>query len=185
MQTSVDAADRGAGPDMSGWGDEDAAENDGADAAQRNYLTFTIGGETFAVEVRHVREVLDLQPVTQLPNAPGEVVGMIDVRGESVAVVDLGARLGMMRERDEIGRIVVFEMGAEARPIGAVADRVLDVVEIPEAAVEPTPQTATGWRPEAVVGVARVGGAMAMLLDVDGLFGLRRSGRGADIDLLS
>ena len=63
------------------------------------YLTFDLGDQTLGVEVRHVREILDLQKITRLPNAPMDVLGVVDVRGTSVPIIDLRARLGLPHDR--------------------------------------------------------------------------------------
>lgn len=142
-------------------------------AEPRTYVTFELSGQVFAVDVANVREILDLQPIAPLPNAPGELLGMVDVRGEGIAVVDLPGKLSMMsgRERQD-GRIVVFELGA-APPtaVGVIADRVLSVIEIPQAEIEPAPSAMTRWDAAAMRGVARVAGRLTMILALDALFG--------------
>ncbi|MFN3613726.1 MAG: chemotaxis protein CheW, partial [Rubrimonas sp.] len=88
-----------------------AAEAVTAEPEPSTYVTFELAGQVFAVDVAHVREVLDMQPIARLPNAAGDVLGMIDVRGESIAVIDLPSRLGIMRSEAEAdARIVVLEM---------------------------------------------------------------------------
>ncbi len=142
-----------------------------AAAEPRTYVTFELAGQVFAVDVTDVREILDLQPIARLPNAPGELLGMIDVRGEGVAVMDLPGRLGLSSGTGaEDGRIVVFELGAARTPLGVIADRVLNVVEIAEADVEPAPSAMTRWDAQSMSGVARVAGRLTMLLALDRLF---------------
>ncbi len=137
------------------------------------YLSFELASQVFAADVRNVREILDLQPVTHLPNASHDLLGMIDVRGEGIAVLDLCSRLGL-RGNDAVdgGRIIVFELGnAPSTPIGVLADRVLGVVEIGSTAIEAAPETMTSWDGSAVSGIARVGGALTMVLNLNRLFG--------------
>lgn len=148
-----------------------------AAAEPLTYVAFELDGQLFAVDVANVREILDLQPIARLPNAPGEVLGMIDVRGEGIAVVDLPGRLGFMGGRGaDDGRILVFELGGARTPVGVIADRVLGVVEIGAEGVEPAPAGASGWRAEALTGVARIGGRLTMLLALDRLFGAAAPG---------
>lgn len=147
----------------------------------KTYVTFDMGEQTFAVEVRSVREILDLQRISRLPNAPSDVMGVIDVRGEGIAVVDLAARLGIrLGGRDGEGRIIVFELeqGAISTPIGVTADRVLSVVEIADAEIEATPSTLTAWNSTAVQGVTRLNGALTMVLDLSAVFDLGVSAPG-------
>jgi len=144
----------------------------GGAAEPRTYVTFELAGQDFAVDVTHVREILDLQPIAALPNAPGDLLGMVDVRGEGIAVVDLPGKLGLRGGTSaEDSRILVFELGAEPpTPVGVIADRVLSVIEIPEAEIERTPRAMTRWDAAVMRGVARIGGRLTMVLALDGLF---------------
>jgi purine-binding chemotaxis protein CheW len=107
-----------------GDGFDPAPEGDG-EAEQ--YLTLALAGETFAVPVRHVREVLDLQKIARIANAPPLLLGMIDVRGQGIPVIDLARKLALpASERSEHTRIVVLEVGQTGRQlvIAAIADAV-------------------------------------------------------------
>lgn len=141
-------------------------------AEPQTYVTFELAGQIFAVEVGTVREILDLQPISRLPNAPADLLGMIDVRGQGIAVIDLLSHLGLGHplSRDE-GRIVVFELDADSRkPVGVIADRVLSVVAIADSEIEPAPMTMVRWNAAAMTGVARVDGQLIMMLALDRLF---------------
>ncbi len=133
-------------------------------------LVFEVAGQIFAVAVARVREILDLQPISPLPNAPADLLGMIDVRGKGVAVIDLHARLGLRSVDREEGRILVFEIGSANVPVAAIADRVIAVAEIPDDEIEPAPESLTGWRADALRGVARLDGRITMILDLDRIF---------------
>lgn len=150
-----------------------ATDGDNAQPAEpQTYVTFELAEQIFAVDVADVREILDLQPISQLPNAPADLLGMIDVRGEGIAVVDLPSRLGLRnRSTPEDSRIVVFELGADLRkPIGVIADRVLSVVAISDADIEPSPESMTHWQADAMTGVTRIDGRLTMLLSLSLLF---------------
>lgn len=148
-----------------------------ADESVRNaephtYVTFELAGQIFAVEVGTVREILDLQPISRLPNAPADLLGMIDVRGQGIAVIDLLSHLGLSHPMSrEEGRIVVFELDADSRkPVGVIADRVLSVVAIADTEIEPAPVTMVRWNAAAMFGVARIDGQLIMMLALDRLF---------------
>ncbi|RNF33324.1 chemotaxis protein CheW [Paracoccus methylarcula] len=154
-------------------------EDDGAETLEpHTYVTLELAGQVFAVDVGNVREILDLQPISRLPNAPADLLGMIDVRGEGIAVIDLPSQLGLMHQANpEDARIVVFELGPEPRkPIGVIADRVLSVVAIAKADIEPAPDAMSRWRSDAMIGVARIDGQLTMMLALDRLFGVAASG---------
>lgn len=156
-----------AAPSASAWDEPQA----GVEPA--TYVTFELADQVFAVDVANVREILDMQPIAALPNAPGDLLGMVDVRGEGIAVVDLPGRLGLMGQRElSEGRIVVFEFGTTdpPTPLGVIADRVLSVIEIPDAEIEPAPSGMTRWDAGSLRGVARVAGRLTMILALHTLF---------------
>jgi purine-binding chemotaxis protein CheW len=139
------------------------------------YVTVGIGAEVFALDVARVREVLDLCPFTRVPNMPDFVRGMIDVRGHGVPVVDLRQRFGLPPvEPDAHTRIVVLEVDIAGRPlvIGALTDRVYEVVEVANDAVEAPPEVGVRWRSDVIRGIGRRGGNFVIMLDLDRLFGL-------------
>ena len=145
-----------------------------ADADEpQTFLTLRLGGQHFALSVTPVREILDEQPVATLPDAPPDVIGLIDVRGESVMVMDVSRRLGVIPEADRNRRIVVLERsGTGGRPVGVLADQVLSVVEIAANDIEEAPQS-RGGGPGArlLLGVARLGGHLVMVLEHHALLG--------------
>ncbi len=142
-------------------------------AAAATLLTFDLAGQKLAVDVRQIREILDLQPIARVPNAASDVLGVIDVRGEAITMIDLGDRLGMHRSGlAQDARIIVLELGpANALQVaGFEADAVLSVVEVAPEAIEPVPvPTATRWRGAAVTGMTRLDGALFMIVDLEAL----------------
>ena len=142
-------------------------------AAGGTIVTFDLAGQFFGVEVNHVREILDRQPLAQVPNAGASCVGLIDTRGQSIPVIDLACRFGLVRaDGAEPGRIVVFERADRSGvpPLGVLADRVLDVMEIDETGLEDPPRKA--FLPEAqdtVRGLTRLDGRLVYLLDIGAL----------------
>lgn len=148
-----------------------------ATTATDTYVTFGLGVQTFGVEVAHVREILDRQMVCRLPNAAPDCEGVIDARGESVPLIELARRLGVPRgEPGPDTRIIVFEIAEDGpgRPVGVLADRVLNVIRIPPGEIEPTPAAALdGASDRGLRGIARLEGQLVVLLDIAHLFGGR------------
>ncbi|MBM9593601.1 chemotaxis protein CheW [Roseitranquillus sediminis] len=159
--------------------DRDTAGDQEADAAS-TFLTFDLGAQSLGVEVRHVREILDMQKITRLPNAPHDVHGVVDVRGASVPIVDLKSRLGV--PPSELGpdaRIVVLEVeaGAARQPIGILADRVRNVDLIGDDEIEPAPGAEIGaWDASTLRGLVRRDGDLIVLVDLRKVFGGERRG---------
>lgn len=148
---------------------------DETEDAATTFLTFDLDGQTFAVAVRHVREILDTQPITRMPNAPHEVRGVIDVRGSSVPIVDIAQRLGTgMSMEGPDTRVVVFEIngpGGEHRPVGILADSVRDVCRIEPSDIEAAPEFSTaGLSQELVLGLSRRNNSLIVVIDLMRLF---------------
>lgn len=150
-----------------------ASEPARTSASGGTYVTFDLAGETLGVEVRWVREILDRVAVNRLPNSPPGIEGVIDIRGESVPIMDMGARLGLPRIEDgEDTRIIVFELvdGDATRPIGVVADQVRDVTRIGDDQIENPPEIEGALEADLLRGLARHGGLLILLLDVERVF---------------
>lgn len=141
----------------------------------KTFVTFDLAGECLGVEVAHVREILDRQVVNRLPNTSPDVEGVIDIRGESIPIVNMGSRLGLPRSEDsDETRIIVFEINSSenTRPIGVFADRVRDVTLIaPESIEQPRSVDEMVDNPDLLNGLARHNNLLIMLLDVQRVFG--------------
>ncbi|HTJ57328.1 MAG TPA: chemotaxis protein CheW [Devosiaceae bacterium] len=138
-------------------------------------LTLRLHDEIFAIEAESVREILDLVPVTEVPNAPAYVGGLINVRGRVVPLADLRVVFGMERPiGDEDTRIVVLETEIEGEPtiIGIIADKVHEVTEIDAASVEEAPRVGMRWRPEFVSGIGKRNGEFIIIPNLGRIFEL-------------
>lgn len=144
-------------------------------ATAGTYVTFDLGGQVLGVEVQHVREILDTVAVSRLPNTPREIEGVIDIRGESIPIVDMGSRLGLPRaEEGEETRIIVFEIIQDdvVRPVGVLADKVRDVTEIWQEELERPPVVVgTNWDSGLLAGFARHADLLILLLNLNRVFG--------------
>ena len=137
------------------------------------YVTLGLGDELFAVDVAFVREILDARAISKIPNAPTFMLGMIDVRGMAVPVVDLRRKLGMPPiEATEHTRIVVMEIGVDGRhrPMGLLADRVYEVTALASETMESVPEVGVRWRSDYIQAIARHNGAFVIIFDLDHLF---------------
>jgi len=139
----------------------------------KQYVTLGLGAEVFAVEVTGVREIIDACAVSKVPNAPDFMLGMIDVRGMAVPVVDLRLKLGLPPAAPtEHTRIVVLEVivDGRARPMGLLADRVFEVTELAEEGLESVPQVGVRWRSDYIRAIGRHNGAFVIIFDLTRLF---------------
>lgn len=161
-----------------------------ADAEQLlTLVTFDLGDQTLATDVAVVREILDRQAIAELPNAAPGLLGMIDIRGEGIAVMDLAMTLGLPRlPASEDDRIIVLDLavgqdGARSgTPVAIVADRVRNVLEVSLAAIDPAPTVPGDWRSAAMTGVARLDGRLTYVIDLPKALGIDPGLPGADLD---
>lgn len=136
------------------------------------FVTLGIDRETFALPVEQVREILDMREISKLPNAPSQLLGMIDVRGIAVPVIDLRTKFGLPRiEATSSTRILVLEFEADGRQtlIGLMADRVFEVTGLDNDQLDPAPETGCKWRSDHIAGVGRRGDKFVVVLNLSRL----------------
>lgn len=134
----------------------------------QQYLTFMLAGETFALGILAIKEIIEYSVPTAVPMMPEYLRGVINLRGLVVPVVDLAVRFGKaaspVTKRTCIV-IVEIEVDGERHDIGAVVDAVNAVLEIPQSEIEPPPSFGTRIRTDFIAGMGKVAGRFVMLLD--------------------
>ena len=138
------------------------------------YVTLGVGEELFAAPVEKVQEILDMPPIARLPQAPANLLGMIDVRGQGVPVVDLRLTLGLPSAPDtENTRVIVLALaGKNGEPrLGLRADRVFEVSVLDEDALDPAPDVGGAWSGRCIAGIGRRNGTFVTVLDLETLLG--------------
>jgi purine-binding chemotaxis protein CheW len=147
-------------------------------------LTFDLQGDMFAVEALHVREILDLVTITEVPNSDPFVNGLINVRGKVVPLADLRIRFGMEQRPPTVDtRIVVLEIQFEGEPVtvGIRADKVYEVAEIAASALQEAPKVGMRWRAEFIRCIGKRGDNFMVVLDIARIFSATAHGEaGAD-----
>jgi len=146
-------------------------------------LTLSLDGQVFALEAAHVREILDLVPVTEVPTSSPFVNGLINVRGKVVPLADMRTKFGMEQRPSTIDtRIVVIEidLDGDQTTIGLLADKVYEVTELAAAALEETPKIGMIWRHEYIRCIGKSDGDFIVVLDMGAIFGATRKDK-ADV----
>ena len=156
-----------------------------AETGAMRALTLRLEDELFAIEAGKVREILDLVPITEVPNAPAFVGGLINVRGRVVPLADLRVTFDMGRPRPhEDTRIVVVEIDIDGEPTvaGILADKVHDVTDIDAALIQDAPRVGMRWPAEFVRGIGKRNGAFVIIPNLERIFETqgRRSGPTAE-----
>ncbi len=142
--------------------------------SQGQMVMLGCGAELFAVPVARVQEILDLCTISPLPHAPAHLLGLIDVRGQSIAVADLRLLLGRRAAEDSLAtRIVVLwvmRAGRKAQ-IALKADRVIEVAQLDEGSLGPVPeQGLLKWNDSVIAAIGRRNGNFVTVLDLDRMF---------------
>jgi len=135
------------------------------------YLTFFLGGETYGIPVLKVREIISMLPITQVPQVPAYMKGVINLRGKVIPVVDLRAKFSMSEvEATASTCIVVVQIrGSEGaiKLIGLIVDAVEEVANISQTDIEPTPDFGGSISVQYILGMAKIKGSVKSLLDID------------------
>lgn len=134
------------------------------------YLTFFLGGEEYGVDILKVREIRSWEKATQIPNTPEYVLGVINLRGIVVPLVDLRLRFSLSKA--EFGPmtvviIVKVDNGSSQRTVGMVVDAISDVYDILEDEVRATPDFGSVMDTKFIKGLATVDEKMVVILNVD------------------
>jgi purine-binding chemotaxis protein CheW len=142
-------------------------------SSEAQFVTFSLGEEIFAVPVEVVREILDHEEPFKIPHGPEYLLGLRDVRGQGVPVIDLRIRLGMSRtEKTPHTRILVLDVPVADRvlALGLVADRVYEVVPFRKEQIETAPDIGVRWRSDYIAGVVRRETGFVVIIDLARLF---------------
>ncbi len=140
-----------------------------ASTDEAQYVTLCLGAEVFAVPVAYVREILDYRDSFRIPNGPDYLLGLIDVRGSGVPVIDLRLKLGLSKVTPTpTTRIMVLDVPIENRTLalGLVADRVLEVTNFAKAQIESAPDVGVAWRSDYIAGVVRRDSGFVVLFNL-------------------
>lgn len=141
-----------------------------APPVRREWLTFRLGSEDYALEIQHVREVLKPPLLTEVPRAPAHILGVMMVRGEIVAVIDLRARLGLPpSDPGPRARVLVCDTGEVS--CGVLVDSVSNVIRLAPSAIEPRPPGVGAESVEYIAGIGRERNKLYILLDAPTLLG--------------
>jgi purine-binding chemotaxis protein CheW len=139
----------------------------------RQYLSFKLDEEEFALDISKVREVLDFTKITKVPQTPAFMRGVINLRGAVVPVVDLNKKFGIKDTEKTVNtRIIIGEVDIEGDNIvlGVLADSVHEVMELDPEHIEPAPKIGTRLNTDFLKGMGKRDEEFVMILDIDKVF---------------
>jgi purine-binding chemotaxis protein CheW len=136
--------------------------------APNEFISFAIGDEHYGVDIMAVREIKEWSGATQLPNQPEYMRGVLNLRGLMIPIIDLRCRFGQGRT-DATPMHIVIVVQVDGRTMGLLADRVLDIIEVNGAQIQPVPQVSRDRRTDFLSGLVTVDTAMISLIDLQRL----------------
>ena len=139
------------------------------------FLTFGLGDDIFAIDVIKAKEVLDFAEVTQVPQTPDYMLGVINLRGSVVPVIDMRRKFNMeIADRIRNSCIVVVEVDVDGEPVtvGALADSVREVIDLNPSQIEPPPRIGTKLNTEFIKGMGNLDDRFVIILDIDKVFSI-------------
>jgi len=150
-------------------GQEDLYDDeDDEDAQKDKFLTFTVGKEDYGLEIIHVTEIVGIQKITEVPDMPRYIKGVINLRGKVIPVMDVRRRF-QLEDGDYDDRTCIVVVTINSTAVGLVVDKVREVSDIPSSQIEPPPNVSEGNRQQYIKGLGKVEEEVKILLDTEKL----------------
>jgi len=139
---------------------------------KREFLTFMLAGEEYGVDILRVQEIKGWDDVTNIPNTPDYIKGVINLRGTIVPIIDMRLRFDLEHKEYDATTVVVVlriesDKGGNDRTMGVVVDGVSDVYNVPIKDIKPSPDFGMAVDTEFVNGLATIGEKMVIVLNID------------------
>ncbi|MDY0290720.1 MAG: chemotaxis protein CheW [Desulfuromonadaceae bacterium] len=144
---------------------ENEIDFESEDTQEGKFLTFHMAGEDYGIEIRHVTEIIGIQRITEVPDMPPFIKGVVNLRGKVIPVMDVRARFHLpSRDYDERTCIIVVNYNDAS--VGLVVDQVNEVADIPKKNIEPPPRSTAGENSQYIQGMGKMGEQVKILLNV-------------------
>jgi len=148
--------------------DDELFEDEDEDTMNDKYLTFRLGKEVYGIEICHVTEIVGIQKITEVPDMPDYVRGVINLRGQVIPVMDVRLRFRMApQEYNERTCVIVSRI--EDTCIGLVVDTVEEVADIPAENISPAPKVGKGTKNRYIKGLGKSGEDVKIILNISRL----------------
>lgn len=146
--------------------DEDLYDDDDDEEyLQHMYLTFTVGNENYAIQIFSVTEIVGIQKITEVPDMPAYIKGVINLRGKVIPIMDVRIRFNLP-EREYDDKTCIIVVNVNETTIGLAVDMVSEVTSIPASHIEAPPQVSDGNRQRYIHGLGKIGEEVNIILDV-------------------
>lgn len=138
------------------------------DTQEGKFLTFHIGREMYAIEIRFVTEIINFLNVTKIPDMPDYVKGVINLRGKVIPVIDVRLRFGM-EEMAYSDRTCIIVVNFNSMSVGLIVDAVSEVLDIPNENIQEPPQMSKSKESNYIMGFGKIDNQVKIILDIDKL----------------
>lgn len=135
----------------------------------RELIAFRIGEQEFCVNIMSVREIRGWTPATPLPHAPPHVLGVINLRGAVLPIVDLSARLGMKPSQPTVRHVIIVTQ-AKTQVVGLLVEAVSDILTITGDNIQPVPEVSSDLEKQYARGILAIDKRMICMIELDALF---------------
>lgn len=148
---------------------------DALPSEEGEYLSFLLGHEEYGIEILKVQEIRGYDAVTQIPNTPTFIKGVVNLRGKIVPIVDLRIKFNLENiEYNEFTVVIILNLSG--RVVGVVVDGVSDVIALNQAQIEPMPSLVTGIDTKYIIGLATCEERMLILVAIEELLASQEIG---------
>jgi purine-binding chemotaxis protein CheW len=136
------------------------------DSQKDKFLTFRVAEEYYAIEIKHVTEIVELQDITQIPDLANYIKGVINLRGKVIPVINVRLRF-LLSERAYDSRTCIIVINFNSTDVGLIVDEVSEVINITEEQIESPPKTMKGTKSRFIKGFGKVGIKVKIILNID------------------
>ncbi|MBU3914539.1 chemotaxis protein CheW [bacterium] len=136
------------------------------DTQKDKYLSFRLASEDYGIEIRHIIEIIVMQEITRVPDMPDFIIGVINLRGNVISVMDIRLRFHL-EARDYDDRTCIIVVKINEISVGLLVDTVNEVMDIPESQIDPPPRTHSGIGSSFIQGLGKIGQKVKILLDIE------------------
>jgi len=137
------------------------------------YLAFRLENEVFAFDISKVREVLEFDSITKVPQTPDMMKGVINLRGAVVPVIDMRIKFGMSETEKTVNTVIIIieiDLDGDSTMIGALVDSVQEVIDLDSEHIEPPPKIGTKLNTEFIKGMGKQENQFLIILDIEKIF---------------
>ena len=131
-------------------------------------VCFKIGNEEYGIDILQVQEILKIPKITKLPKSRAHILGVIDLRGKVIPIIDLGKKFGIIADLSRSLRAIVVDI--EGKQVGLAIDSVSHVVKVDSNDIEPPPPVVKGISGKYIVGIAKLKSGFVVILDINQIF---------------